>query len=327
MATYYHRDNPGAPALTYGAGLGWPALKNILKACLVYGYGSKPAAGWELVAEDTSYLVLRPGSQSGYVCFTNVGDAIRVYLAETYEGVSGGVITGVGVKSGVAAASSVPQAFSRQFLVYHSASTTWYMVADDRTFMLCMACPGSATPTDLASSNAGGGVQLYVGEDSEGNFISIGGNATTLTTNVGALYVSNFSMKAGATVLKDPATGLLVGSSAISVSTPSLHAATADSGGLDLSNNAAAFPELVTAPIEWLGNGVYVGRLRGLAIAANMLLMYRGGVAAALGRSTAFNTRNCSIPFDLGDGAEWGIVTGFDKINPTILMTTNEDYW
>ena len=62
MPTVYHRDDNGAPSYAFSASSSSPAhfsaLKTILKACLVSGYGSKPAAGWTLVAEGDQYLVL-----------------------------------------------------------------------------------------------------------------------------------------------------------------------------------------------------------------------------------------------------------------------------
>lgn len=67
MARIYHRDQAGAPELTYSTSAqdGFNAFKAILKACLVNGYGAVPAAGWELINEGTGFLVLRNGFQSG----------------------------------------------------------------------------------------------------------------------------------------------------------------------------------------------------------------------------------------------------------------------
>lgn len=65
MATAYHRDQPGAPALVYstsGSSVAqFTALKTILKTCLVVGYVNKPPAGWELINEGADYIVLRNG--------------------------------------------------------------------------------------------------------------------------------------------------------------------------------------------------------------------------------------------------------------------------
>jgi hypothetical protein len=326
MATVYHRDQAGAPALAYGPNLGFAAIKEVLKACLIYGYGSVAPAGWSLIAEGANHLVLRNGSESGYVCLSWNGQfAIRVYLAQTFTGVVADVITGDGVKTGVASGNTVPQAFGSYFPAFHTASSTWSMVADERSFMLCVEANGVSTPGNLGVTSEVGGVMLYAGEDSEGNFISVGGNATATTANNAALYVSNFAMVAGVTVLKDPVTGLLVGGAAISVASPGL---VLTSSALPLAQNSSPYPELVVSPIVWSGGGSYAGRLRGVVLAANMPFMYRGGIAAALGRTGIFSSRNCSVPFnDLGDGRDWVILTGNDTMQGAMLMTTNEDYW
>lgn len=328
MATVYHRDQVGAPALTYGNGLGFAALKLILNACLVSGYGSQPGAGWNLIAEGANHLVLRNGTGSGYICFTAVGAVIRVYLGATFTGVASDVMQGDGVKTGVAAGSTVPQVFSQTFLAFNTNSCTWSMVADERSFMLNIVANGLSVAGNLAAASEVGGVMLYGGEDSVGNFISIGGNASALTTSVVDTYLANFSTAAGVTILKNPATGLLVGSSAVSVVAPGLTSAGTSSSALSLAQNAVTYPELVVAPVEWGGGGVYAGRLRGVVLAANLGFMFRGGIAAALGRTTAFTSRNCSVPFDdLGDGARWIIACGNDRAQPAMLLTDHGDYW
>jgi hypothetical protein len=328
MATAYHRDQVGAPGLVYGNNLGFAAFKTILKACLVSGYGAQPAAGWHLIAEGTNHLVLSNGTGTGYISFTFVANAvIRVYVGATFTGVVADVMQGDGVKTGVATGNSVPQVFSSAFLSFNTNSCTWSVVADDRTFMVCIVANGLATPGNLAAASEVGGLMLYGGEDSAGNFISIGGNASAQTLNLVDTYLANFSTAAGVTLLKNPATGLLVGSSAISVVSPGLAFAGTSTTSLFLPQNTAAYPELVVAPIEWGGGGAYAGRLRGVVLAANLPFMFRGGVAAALGRASAFTSRNCSVPFDLGDGANWIIACGNDRAQPTMLLTDNEAHW
>lgn len=64
--TLYTSEDPGAPKLAHAAG----SLKTVLKACLVTGYGSKPAAGWEAVFEENNKIALRctdAKSPQGYI--------------------------------------------------------------------------------------------------------------------------------------------------------------------------------------------------------------------------------------------------------------------
>lgn len=93
MATVYHRDDAGAPTFAFSTDRSniahFTALKTILKACLVFGYGGRPAAGWELIAEGARYIVLRNGPASGYVCLTSVSEYVTVHLAATFTGMNG----------------------------------------------------------------------------------------------------------------------------------------------------------------------------------------------------------------------------------------------
>src|SRR5262245_33223377 len=134
MATVYRRDDSGAPALTYSTAVPnvahFTAFKTILKACLVYGYGSKPAAGWELIGEGANNLVLRSGSHSGYVCFTYLNGVVTIYLAETYTGMSGDVMVGGGLKTGTGPSNTPPHRIPLYHPVYHTDSCTWCLVGD-----------------------------------------------------------------------------------------------------------------------------------------------------------------------------------------------------
>ena len=57
--TVYYYDDPGAPVISNGQ----DGFYQILRACLIDGYGSKPAAGWSVVHDDWA--------ASGHASFTN----------------------------------------------------------------------------------------------------------------------------------------------------------------------------------------------------------------------------------------------------------------
>ena len=53
--TVYRFDDAGAPTLSAAAG----ALISVLDACLVNGYGAKPAAGWTKAFSGTNQAAYR----------------------------------------------------------------------------------------------------------------------------------------------------------------------------------------------------------------------------------------------------------------------------
>ena len=323
MATVYHRDDAGAPVLTYsGSGQAdLNAVKAVLKACLVYGYGSKPAAGWELISEGTDFIVLRNGSRSGYVCLKLSNQGMRVYLSETYTGVSGGIITGDGVKSGNAAGSTLPQFVYTMMFAWTSIASTWTVVADEKTFIL--AAGGKDGGADVPLTNAAirhGSFTLYVGEDSEGFFISAGGAASTYDS--GAIY-SVLSGAAGFTALKDPSSGLLVGAQALPITTPSLALT------VGTITNTVAQAQVTLVPVRWIAGSpaVVAGRLRGIALCPEVYpVTYAAQAAMCLGHPTVLTLRTANTPIDLGDGHSYFVRLG-DWTSPFWLFTDNPEFW
>jgi hypothetical protein len=323
MATAYHRDQPGAPALVYGASdntvAHFTALKTVLKACLISGYGSLPAAGWELITEGTNYIVLRPGSHVGYLGLTWVnGGAIRVYLSETYTGMSGDVMTGDGLKTGLEANNSVAHALSAATLVTSSAACSWSLVADARTFALCMA--GQSSNAEVVSI-ARGAITLYAGEDSAGNLIALGGGATNQTG--GYSVAPYFSSLFGMTVLKNPATGLLVGVGALAAVTPSLGNFT----GAKPFNAVVKLSSAQLAKAAWIGSGLEAGFLRGVAVTPELAYVETPSHAAqSLGRATPLQFRDIGSPIALGDGHNYFPRMARNTSN-FFLLTDNPVFW
>ena len=321
MPTVYHRDDAGAPALSYGAasGLGFAALKTILKACLVSGYGSKPAAGWELIAEDTNYLVLRNGTHKGYVCFTwlSATNYVTVYLAETYTGVVSNVMQGAGLKTGIAANNSAPHRFYASYVVYNSASVTWFMVADAKSFVLCNPVTNGSGPSIAQTTGVSDyGVMLYVGEDSAQNFIAMGG----VNSSSDGSPVSHFSGQHGFTSLRDPSTGLLVDGGSLVVHAPGFEFfAPSLSAVLALS-------EIALAPAVWVGGYVQGGRLRGIAMHHQLSRMWASHAARSIGFSGDLTTRNANTPINLGDGRTY-YPTLKAYSSPFFLLTNNPEFW
>lgn len=77
--TVYRWDDPGAPQI--GSGDLWPGILNILKKCLVEGYGTKTAVGWTVEYEDVpgAKCVFRNDpveGSGGYVQFQKQNDSV-----------------------------------------------------------------------------------------------------------------------------------------------------------------------------------------------------------------------------------------------------------
>lgn len=326
MARIYHRDQVGAPVLTYSttvtARAHYDALKMILKACLVYGYGTTPPAGWELIYEAADSLILRTGTHSGYVCFRRNSDgySVEVWLAATYEGVdAGGKIIGAGARSGVSASSAFPQRFPVATLAYHTASTTWALVADEGTVVMSLCGHNSTTPIEVISISAGHQVYanftLYCGDDSAGDLICIGGANTTITSPAVSFSSSGF------TALKYPDSGLLIDTEAISVLTPGL----ITNPSFHPNLGGVVLPAAHLQPMSWLSNGVS-RHIRGIAVDARVSHAHNSHVSQALG-GPPLTTRTMNKLLDLGDGHGYLVGRSYPGYSISMLLTTNPEFW
>ncbi|NQD80268.1 hypothetical protein HP436_08745 [Pseudomonas sp. CrR14] len=329
MARLYHRDQPGAPALSYASGQGtghFEAFKTILKACLVSGYGAVPAAGWELISESANHLILRPGTKSGYVCFTreSTNVALTVWLAATYTGVtSGGKILGSGVRSGTDANSGLPQRITVRDLVATEASTSWGLVADAGTFVLNLSGATSSTPLDLsanASSQFMANFVLYCGDDSAGDLICMGGTNTTATAVSG--NYANFKSW-GFTALKHPHTGLLTDTGAITLTVPGTASASSAADYAEFPKGVV-LPEAVFSEILWQSSGV-VRKLRGVVVEPRLISAYSPAASIALG-GPEVTSRTICVPIQL-DGHRYMVGRTHGTGNPQVFLTDNPEFW
>jgi hypothetical protein len=320
MATVYHRDQAGAPTYAFGStgAIGLLAFKTILKACLVNGYGTKAAAGWVLISEATNHLVLRNGSGSCYVCFNWVTNAnyVTLYLSETFSGVINDVMTGDGLKTGVAANNGAPQRFYIGYFAYQSETTTWTVAADSKTFSMCTTF-ASSNLAITASNVSNYGVMLYVGEDKTGNPIAIGGVNSSSDANP----VCYFNGESGFTSLRYPASGLLVSSGSIAVATPGIE-------HIEVSAVSAvtALEQISLSPALWAANNVFAGYLRGLALCPILSRLWASHAAQSIGMPTPLTVRNANTPISLGDGYSY-FATVKNYMSSFVLMTDNPVFW
>lgn len=328
MATVYHRDQAGAPAVYSTSAYSvaqFANFKEVIKACLVLGYGTTPAAGWELITEGTNHIVFRNGSHSGYVCFTWLsGGVLRVYVADTFDGVNGsGVILGAGVKTGIAANNGTAHSIGLTYFSYSAGTSSWYMVADEKTFIFSWVANSSVTSmTSSLSTNYP--YTIYVGEDTEGNFIAVGGQQTNTTSN--GSPICYFGSGCGLTSLRNPSTGLLVDTGSISFRIAGIATTAVSSMPNDTDTSISLFSRLTLGRASWYVPNHYCGQFRGVAVSPELFVLRFGEYASSALSGLGMNTREAARLFDLGDGHSYFLRSG-TFMNSMFLVTDNPEYW
>lgn len=327
MARIYHRDQPGAPASFSTSAYSvvqFTYFKEVLKACLVSGYGTTPAAGWELIAEGTNHIVLRNGSHSGYVCFNWLtGGTLRVWVADTFDGVDGnGIILGAGRKTGIAANNGTAHAIGLTYFAYTTDTSSWYMAADEKTFIFSWVSSHSNTVmTDSIPTNYP--YTIYVGEDTEGNFIAVGGQQTNTTKASAVCY---FSSGCGFTSLRDPSTGLLVDTGAISFKIAGISSPATAILPNDIDTAISLFSRLTLGRASWYVPNYYCGQFRGIVVSPELFVLRRGDSASIALSGEGMRLRQAARIFDLGDGYNYFLRAGA-VYNSMFLVTDNPGYW
>lgn len=216
----YRSTDTGAP--TRGALTGAPVnmLRQILRACLVDGYGSKPAAGWSIVDEGSGGFSITNGPATGIINFwmpvvSNWYYPIVIYLAESFTGSTNGKITGDNLRSGP---WSVANPVSARHLIFPSygpfatelGSIHWTLIADERTAIFLL------NSRVAASADRNSDLFLYMGEidsplSGPARFVVSGGSNSYAETD----NINNFSAAAfgpfgrGYTALRNLNTGLI----------------------------------------------------------------------------------------------------------------------
>jgi hypothetical protein len=132
QATIYRDSDGSAPQLTGETG----KLTDLLKACLVDGYGSKSAAGWtrEYYDDTTKTAVFKPGAgPAHYWQVQDNGPGAGTYK----EARSRGYVSMTAYNSGSEPFPTVAQYANGQFIrksnTANSTVRNWVIAADDRT--------------------------------------------------------------------------------------------------------------------------------------------------------------------------------------------------
>ena len=211
--TIYYSDDAGAPVLTNGQ----DAFYQVVKACLIDGYGSKAAAGWSVVYDDWA--------ASGHASFTNAGQSgvlglVRatttdyppfMYVAEAMIDAQ----TAVNARSGERAIADITTDFvegssevTQRPVNYRTHYPYWCVVANENFAWVWMSNSDTLFTTAISYSVVSavgfGAIKNYRGLGSIstpilGNFVICGGCNTerVASTNVSFFHYStlygNFS--------------------------------------------------------------------------------------------------------------------------------------
>ena len=173
---YYRSTDASAPTLTGTTG----SLISLLDACLVTGYGAKPAAGWTKAYTGTNLAAYRMGS--GLTQYYLRVDDNAPGAGGAREARLIGYETMSDVNTGTLPFPSTGQQYFRKSATLDGTARPWFLVADDRTFIMTQSFDSSASSY---SGTYFGQIYSYVPNDPYGVAL-VARNVENLTT-----YASN----------------------------------------------------------------------------------------------------------------------------------------
>ncbi len=288
----YSSLDTGAPALPSLSSqrLG-DNLKLVLLACLVNGFGSKPAAGWTLGHNHADGFSL--GNGTGFINFVQTAnnDTVELYCMEAITSGATALAAGVNRRSATwfdgSPVTARHQCYSNGFHVTQP-NKHWCVVADSKTVTVLTG--GGETGVDFNSNAVS--VVLHFGAFTSAlgleGFCCLGGNATSRGAG---LLAKGFN----GTVLRHPHTGLVEQGLDPRVGAQAAHV----NQNLVLSTRTSHLQtRLALVPVDLYGYGagisgsasevnhVWCGRLRGLVADPTLSTCLLSKVLQALGVST-----------------------------------------
>lgn len=132
--TVYYYDDPGAPVLTNIQ----DAFYQILMACLVNGYGSKPAAGWSVVHDQwaahghASFTNNTESGVLGLVRNTTSGFGPYLYVAEAMVDYQTAVNARSGMRSNINPATLATASLTGRQRAHGAQWQRWVCIADEQ---------------------------------------------------------------------------------------------------------------------------------------------------------------------------------------------------
>jgi hypothetical protein len=199
----YTSLDAGAPVL---AGDIYARVQQILLACLVNGYGSKPAAGWTLGHDVTDGFSL--GNGDGFINLVRSSPyAYIAYIMEAITNGSAALAAGVNRRSGIwvdGSSTTQRQAFNGYSSGLSSTNPHWSVVADGKTCVLLFSGGVTAADSNAGATHYFGSYINTSGLGGAAAFCSLGGNE--IVGN--APYFGYPNMRCGS-MLRNPYTGLI----------------------------------------------------------------------------------------------------------------------
>lgn len=226
--TIYTHFDAGAPTLS--GNTAFSKVRDILKACLVDGYGDKPAAGWTMPHNLSDGFSLSNGD--GVASFTMRAtnpDQLDIYAMESITDASTKIPSGVNRRSGVWSDLENAASSARHYLNFGSHvsqgslnftpyGNRWTVVADEKTCIAYLYGLNSSGQVSEFVNTGSISASLYIGKywpysgavTGPETFIVIGGNRhasypgggfdypNTTPTNTSQLNIS---------LLRNPLTG------------------------------------------------------------------------------------------------------------------------
>ena len=320
---FYSSLDTGAPTLS--GSRAYDKIKQILKACLVDGYGGKAPAGWTVGHEHADGFSL--GNGEGFANLVASGTtAAQLYLMESITGGTTALASGYNRRSGAWYDGST--ATDRQTLFWSSYSGSnphWAVVADDKTFILNVGA-GLAGPD---TNTSGGVVPLYVGKylNASGlpGFCAVGGS----TGNGQGLV---FECVTG-TCLRHPLTGVVeqgvapfyfAGAATFGAATAAEVRANCVVDRLSAVRCSLMAVGAGLSGSTQMGTAIYAGRLRGVVCDPYLAGLRASQVHGVLGVGTSWQDRVRLIT--MPNGEQWLPFYG-NQVEPGGFVSMNPLDW
>lgn len=141
--TIYSSADTGAPTLqgivggAYSSGWADGSLLELLRKCLVTGYGSKSAAGWSLAYSGTSEGMFQQGSGCGfYLHVLDDGTATAGAKEAIFNGYEQATAYDTGTYAFPTSSQNLGKLYFRKSDSADTVQRPWLLIGDDKTFYL-----------------------------------------------------------------------------------------------------------------------------------------------------------------------------------------------
>ena len=287
LTVYTHFD-AGAPTLSGTTALS--KMRAVLKACLVDGYGDKPAAGWTMPHDVSGGFSLSNGD--GVVSFTvraTDQNQLDIYVMESITDASTKIPSGVNRRSGVWSDLENAGSSVRHYLNFSRPSSQggfnytlhghkWTVVADEKTCIAYLYGLNSSGQVQEFVNSSSSSASIYIGKywpysgalDGPETFIANGGDRHTNSSGGGFNYIayspSNTSLL-NVSLLRNPLTGTQTLGSALML-------------GVTANKNE---PSAGTEPLTPIPDRLCFSRLRLRGVGSNLNGATSAGLNSGLG--------------------------------------------